>query len=148
MAEWLEHSVQIEVEAPIELVWGLWSDLEQMPRWMKWIDSVKISPENPDISLWTLSTNGLEFKWQSRMLKVVKQQIIQWESVDGLPNQGAIRFYDRHGSSIVKMTISYAIPGLIGKIMDNLFLGRVVESTIQADLERFKEYALNVKSNS
>ncbi|HYW18023.1 MAG TPA: SRPBCC family protein [Nodularia sp. (in: cyanobacteria)] len=148
MADWLEHSVQIEVEAPIELVWGLWSDLEQMPRWMKWIDSVKISPENPDISLWKLNTNGLEFKWQSRMLKVVKQQIIQWESVDGLPNQGAIRFYDRHGSTIVKMTISYAIPGLIGKIMDNLFLGRVVESTIQADLERFKEYALNVQSNS
>ncbi|MDB9446912.1 SRPBCC family protein [Anabaena sp. CS-542/02] len=148
MAEWLEHSVQIEVDAPIELVWGLWSDLEQMPRWMKWIDSVRISPDNPDISLWKLSTGGLEFKWKSRMLKVVKEQIIQWESVDGLPNQGAIRFYDRHGSSIVKMTVSYAIPGIIGKIMDNLFLGRVVESTIQADLERFKEYALNVKSQS
>jgi uncharacterized membrane protein len=148
MAEWLEHSVQIEVDAPIELVWGLWSDLEQMPRWMKWIDSVKISPDNPDISLWKLSTGGLEFKWKSRILKVVKEQIIQWESVDGLPNQGAIRFYDRHGSSIVKMTISYAIPGIIGKIMDNLFLGRVVESTIQADLERFKVYALNVKSQT
>ncbi|MDB9538477.1 SRPBCC family protein [Anabaenopsis tanganyikae CS-531] len=148
MAEWLEHSVQIEVDAPIELVWGLWSDLEQMPRWMKWIDSVRISPDNPDISLWKLSTGGLEFKWKSRMLKVVKEQIIQWESVDGLPNQGAIRFYDRHGSSIVKMTVSYAIPGIIGKIMDNLFLGRVVESTIEADLERFKEYALNVKSQS
>lgn len=148
MAEWLEHSVQIEVDAPIELVWGLWSDLEQMPRWMKWIDSVKISPDNPDISLWKLSTGGLEFKWKSRILKVVKEQIIQWESVDGLPNQGAIRFYDRHGSSIVKMTVSYAIPGIIGKIMDNLFLGRVVESTIQADLERFKVYALNVKSQS
>ena len=148
MAEWLEHSVQIEVDAPIEIVWGLWSDLEQMPRWMKWIDSVRISPDNPDISLWKLSTGGLEFKWKSRMLKVVKEQIIQWESVDGLPNQGAIRFYDRHGRSIVKMTVSYAIPGIIGKIMDNLFLGRVVESTIQADLERFKEYALNVKSQS
>lgn len=148
MAEWLEHSVQIEVDAPIELVWGLWSDLEQMPRWMKWIDSVKISPDNPDISLWKLSTGSLEFKWKSRILKVVKEQIIQWESVDGLPNQGAIRFYDRHGSSIVKMTVSYAIPGIIGKIMDNLFLGRVVESTIQADLERFKEYALNLTSQT
>ena len=42
------------------------------------------------------------------------------------------------------MTVSYAIPGILGKIMDNLFLGRVVESTIQADLERFKEYALNL----
>mgnify|MGYP002654288261 CR=1 FL=1 len=37
MANWLEHSVQIEVDAPIDLVWELWSDLEQMPRWMKWI---------------------------------------------------------------------------------------------------------------
>ncbi|CEJ47166.1 SRPBCC family protein [Umezakia ovalisporum] len=148
MADWLEHSVQIEVPVPIELVWGLWSDLEQMPRWMKWIDSVKISPENPDISVWKLSTGGLNFQWKSRIIKIIKQQIIQWESVDGLPNQGAIRFYDRHDSTIVKMTVSYAIPGILGKIMDNLFLGRVVESTIQADLERFKEYAVNSKSHS
>jgi uncharacterized membrane protein len=147
MSEWLEHSVQVEVEVPIELVWGLWSDLEQMPKWMKWIDSVKISEDNPEISLWKLSTGGLDFTWKSRITKIIPNQIIQWESVDGLPNQGAIRFYDRQNNSIVKMTVSYAIPGLIGKLMDNLFLGKVVESTIQADLERFKEYALNVKNN-
>jgi uncharacterized membrane protein len=148
MSDLLEHSVQIEVEAPIDLVWGLWSDLEQMPKWMKWIDSVKIPPDNPDISLWKLSAGGgLEFSWKSRIIKVIPNQIIQWESIDGLPNKGAIRFYDRQSSSIVKMTISYAIPGIIGKVMDNLFLGRIVESTIQADLERFKVYALNVKAN-
>ncbi len=71
---------------------------------------------------------------------MVPHQIIQWESIDGLPNQGAIRFYDRHSSSIVKLTVAYAIPGVLGKIMDNLFLGRAVESTIQADLERFRAY--------
>ncbi|MBD2694866.1 SRPBCC family protein [Anabaena catenula] len=147
MAEWLEHSVQVEVEVPIDLVWSLWSDLEQMPKWMKWIDSVKILPDDPEISLWKLSTGGWDFTWKSRILKMVPKQIIQWESVDGLPNQGAIRFYDRHTSSVVKMTVSYAIPGLLGKLMDNLFLGKVVESTIQADLERFKEYALNVKAD-
>jgi hypothetical protein len=31
--------------------------------------------------------------------------------------------------------------------MDNLFLGRVVESTIQADLNRFRDYALAASSN-
>jgi len=147
MSEWLKHSVQVEVEVPIELAWGLWSDLEQMPKWMKWIDSVQILPEKPEISLWKLKTGGLEFTWKSRITKIIPHQIIQWESVDGLPNQGAIRFYDRYDNSIVKMTVSYAIPGLIGKLMDNLFLGKVVESTIQADLERFKQYALNVKDN-
>jgi uncharacterized membrane protein len=144
MANWLEHSVQVEVEVPIELSWNLWSDLEQMPRWMKWIDSVDVLEDNPELSRWKLATGGLEFSWLSRMLKVVPQQIIQWESVDGLPNRGAVRFYDRHGSSIVKLTVAYAIPGFLGQLMDNLFLGRVVESTIQADLERFREYAVNV----
>ncbi len=148
MSDWLEHSVQIEVPIPIELAWSLWSDLEQMPRWMKWIDSVKILEENPELSRWKLAAGRFEFSWLSRILKQVPNQIIQWESVDGLPNQGAIRFYDRHGSSIVKLTFSYAIPGILGKLMDNLFLGRVVESTIQEDLERFRDYALAVHAKS
>ncbi|HEY9298225.1 MAG TPA: SRPBCC family protein [Phormidium sp.] len=148
MSNWLEHSVQIEVAVPIELSWKLWSDLEQMPRWMKWIDSVKILEEDPDLSRWKLATGSLEFSWLSKITKIVPHQIIQWESVDGLPNRGAVRFYDRHGSSIVKLTISYAIPGILGQLMDNLFLGRAVESTIQADLERFREYALQAHADS
>ena len=148
MPDWLEHSVQVEVEAPIDLVWSLWSDLEQMPRWMKWIESVKILEDNPDLSRWKLDTGGLEFTWLSRILKMVPHQIIEWQSVDGLPNRGAIRFYDRKNSSIVKLSVAYAIPGILGKIMDNLFLGRVVESTIKADLERFRDYALKAKSPS
>jgi uncharacterized membrane protein len=145
MTDWLEHSVQVEVDAPIELVWGLWSDLAQMPRWMKWIDSVHVLEEDPDLSRWKLASGAFEFSWLSRILKLVPYQIIQWESVDGLPNRGAVRFYDRKESSVVKLTVAYAIPGILGKIMDNLFLGRVVESTIQADMERFRDYAMKVQ---
>ena len=148
MSDWLEHTVQVEVDAPIEFVWSLWSDLQQMPRWMKWIDSVTILPDNPQLSRWKLATGGLEFSWQSRILKQIPNQIIQWESVDGLPNRGAIRFYDRGASSVVKMTVSYAVPGFLGQLMDNLFIRRAVESSLQADLERFKDYALNAKATS
>jgi uncharacterized membrane protein len=149
VSNWLEHSVQVEVDAPIDLVWGLWSDLEQMPRWMKWIDSVTVLEDDPDLSRWKLATGGLEFTWLSRIAKMVEHQIIQWESVDGLPNRGAIRFYDRgEKGSIVKMSISYAIPGFLGQLLDNLFIGRVVESTLHADLERFRQYALQAKANA
>lgn len=146
MTKWLEHSVQIEVNAPIDLVWSLWSDLEQMPQWMKWIDSVHILADNPDLSRWKLASGGFEFSWLSRIVKLEKNQIIQWESVDGLPNRGAVRFYDRHSSTIVRLTVAYAIPGIIGKLMDNLFLGQLVESTLKADLERFKDYIQKEKS--
>jgi uncharacterized membrane protein len=148
MADWLEHSVQVEVEIPVETSWDLWSDLEQMPRWMQWIESVKILDDNPELSRWTLATGGLEFSWLSRILKIVPHQMIQWESVDGLPNRGAIRFYDRGESSIVKLSVAYAIPGIIGKLMDNLFLGRIVESSLQGSLDRFREYALAHQSQA
>ena len=140
MANWLEHSVQVEVDATIELVWQLWSDLEQMPCWMKWIDSVKVLEDKPELSRWKLASGSLELTWLSRIVKLLPLQIIQWESVDGLPNRGAVRFYSRQEKSIVRLTVAYSVPGWLGLIMDNLFLGRVVESTIQADLERFRQY--------
>jgi uncharacterized membrane protein len=143
MSDWLEHTVQIEVAVPIDVVWGLWSDLTQMPRWMKWIEGVSIDPADPTISIWKLGSGGMVFNWKSRITKQVPNQIIQWESIDGLPNRGAIRFYDRGESgSIVKMTIAYAIPHIVNQLMSGLSLGKVVESTLQADLDRFRDYAL------
>ncbi|MCL2925821.1 MAG: SRPBCC family protein, partial [Trichodesmium sp. MAG_R04] len=144
----LEHSVQIEIAAPIDLVWNLWSDLEQMPQWMKWIESVEILQDNPELSRWKLASGNFEFSWLSRIQRIVTHQIIQWESVDGLPNRGAIRFYDRHDSSIVRLTVAYGVPGWLIKIMDNLFLRKIVESTLMADLERFRNYAIAVEKKA
>ncbi|MGK7890624.1 MAG: SRPBCC family protein [Leptolyngbyaceae cyanobacterium] len=141
MANWLEHSVQVEVGVPIETVWGLWADLEKMPLWMKWIHSVTVMPDDPKLSQWRFASGGFRFKWRSRITELIHQQIIRWESVDGLPNRGAIRFYDRGESSIVRLSISYDVPAVLA-FMDDWFLGRLVESTIQEDLERFRTYAL------
>jgi len=145
VSDWLDHSVLVDVDVPVQTAWDLWSDLEQMPRWMYWIDSVTIPPDNPEISNWKLASRGLEFTWQSRITNLVDRQIIQWESIDGLPNRGAIRFYDRQESSTVKLTVSYSVPAII-RWMDNLFLGRLVESTLQADLNRFRDYAHAAKA--
>ena len=143
MSEWLEHSVQVEVAAPIEYVWDLWQNIELMPRWMKWIESVKILEDKPELSRWKLATSSFEFTWLSKILQEIPYQIIQWESVDGLPNRGAIRFYDRKESSIVRLTVSYAVPGFLALLMDNGFVRKAVEGTLQADMDRFRDYAMN-----
>ncbi|MEL6938915.1 MAG: SRPBCC family protein [Cyanobacteria bacterium J06598_1] len=144
MAEWLEHTVHVDVDTPISEVWQLWSDIAQMPKWMKWIDSVEVMADDPQLSRWKLETAGLSFSWLSRIVKVVPEQIIQWESVDGLPNRGAIRFYGhKDGGSTVKMSISYALPSILARLMmSSSFVDRVVTSTLQADLDRFKAYAI------
>ena len=148
MTDWLEHSVLVEVDAPIDLVWALWSDLEQMPRWMKWIESVNILAEDPDLSRWKLASGSFEFTWLSQITKLIDHQLIQWESVDGLPNRGGIRFYDHKGKSAVKLTVAYSIPSFLGKLMDSLFLGKVVESTLQADLQRFQDHVMQIQQQS
>jgi uncharacterized membrane protein len=76
----------------------------------------------------------------------VPHQIIQWESIDGLANRGAVRFYDRKTTTVVKMTVAYGIPGIVGQLMDNLFLGRFVESTLRADMERFRSAIVNAEN--
>jgi uncharacterized membrane protein len=142
MADWLEHSAQVELPVSVDRVWQLWSDLEQMPNWMKWIESVKVQADQPELSRWKLASGNFEFTWLSRITKEVSNQIIQWESVDGLPNKGAIRFYDRKADgSIVRLTVGFKIP-LVLRWMDGLFLGQVVESTLQADMDRFRAYAI------
>ena len=143
MAEWLEHTVQIEVEHSIDQVWSLWSSLELMPNWMKWIQSVKIPADNPEISNWELGTSGLTFTWRSRILKQIPNQIIQWESIDGLDNRGAIRFYRRPEGTVIKLTVAYALPSIVKQVLDGLSIPKVVESTLQADLERFRTYMDN-----
>ncbi len=138
---WLEQTVQVEIKAPISLVWHLWLDLEQMPRWMKGVDSVKVQQDQPQLSRWKISYGGFQFTWLSCIHKLVPYQIIQWESVDGATNRGAVRFYDRHGSTIVKFTVAYAIPEIFeGIIRDNLLLKRLVKSTLQENLEQFRDY--------
>ncbi|MEN9228617.1 MAG: SRPBCC family protein [Gloeomargarita sp. GMQP_bins_120] len=143
MGEWCEHTVQVTVDVPVSLAWALWSDLEQMPRWMQWIRSVEVLPDRPELSRWHLATRGLDFYWESRIVKQIPHQIIQWESVTGLPNRGAVRFYDRGPQCIVKLTVAYALPAWVSQWVDGL-VGPHVERTLQADLERFRDYSQNL----
>jgi uncharacterized membrane protein len=142
MSEWLEHSVQVEVAAPIEYVWDLWQNIELLPRYFKWIESVKVLEDRPELSRWKLANSTIELTWLTRIVQRIPNQIIQWEYADGLPNRGAIRFYDRKETSIVRLTVSYAVPGFLALLMDNGFVRTAVERTLQADMNRFRDYAM------
>ena len=63
MGRWLEHTVTSEVSASADRVWQVWSDLEAMPKWMRWIESVK-TLDDPDLTDWTLAAQGFRFSWR------------------------------------------------------------------------------------
>ena len=139
MGRWLEHTVTAQVVAPVDRVWAVWSDLEAMPRWMRWIESVK-TLDDPDLTDWTLAAQGFRFSWKAKITSRVEAQQLHWESVGGLPTKGAVRFYpEGAGSTAVKLTVSYELPGVLAPLMEPSILGGIVTTALQANLDRFRD---------
>ncbi|MEB3332345.1 MAG: SRPBCC family protein [Synechococcaceae cyanobacterium] len=140
MGRWLEHTVTAEIEAPVEQVWAVWSDLESMPRWMHWIESVVTADEDPDLTDWTLAAQGFRFHWKARITRRVPAQQLHWESVGGLPTRGAVRFYplgpDR---TAVKLSVSYELPAVVAPLMEPSIMGGIVTRELQGNLDRFRD---------
>lgn len=140
MGRWLEHSVTTEIAAPVDQVWAVWSDLEAMPKWMRWIESVVTEPGNPDLTDWTLAAQGFRFHWKARITERVEAQQLHWQSVGGLPTKGAVRFYPQGAAlTAVKLTVSYELPGVLAPLMEPSILGGIVTKELQANLDRFKQ---------
>ena len=139
MGRWLEHSVTTEIHASVQQVWEVWSDLEAMPQWMRWIESV-VTLEDPDLTDWTLAAQGFRFHWKARITQRVEAQQLHWESVGGLPTKGAVRFYSLAPElTAVRLSVSYELPGVLAPLMDASILGGIVTRELQANLDRFRD---------
>jgi len=139
MGRWLEHTVTTEVKAPVDRVWAVWSDLEAMPRWMRWIESVK-TLDDPDLTDWTLAAQGFRFSWKAKITSRVEAQQLHWESVGGLATKGAVRFYpESETCTAVKLSVTYELPGVLAPLMEPSILGGMVTKELQANLDRFRD---------
>ena len=144
MGRWLKHTVTSNIQAPAEQVWKVWSDLDAMPLWMSWIESVKTIDEEtstlPDLTEWTLAANGFRFKWKARIIERIDAQKLQWESVGGLPTKGSVRFYqEEERLTIVKLSVTYELPKILAPLMEANILGGMVTDELQANIDRFRD---------
>jgi len=144
MGRWLKHTVTSNIKAPAEQVWKVWSDLDAMPLWMIWIESVKTIDEEtstlPDLTEWTLAANGFRFKWKARIIERIDAQKLQWESVGGLPTKGSVRFYqEEERLTTVKLSVTYELPKILASLMEANILGGMVTNELQANIDRFRD---------
>ena len=152
MGTWLEHTVITNINAPLENVWETWSDLDSMPLWMSWIESVKtIDNETsilPDLTEWTLAANGFKFKWKAQITERIDQQKLKWESIGGLPTKGEVIFTNNENLTTVNLSVTYELPRMIARFMEENILGKMVTKELQANIDRFKELVeMNYQKN-
>lgn len=128
---------------------------------------------DPDVSRWTLAARGVEISWKASKFtqlaakgmrfeprrqyltfsssligntEVRRGEIIAWKSESGLPNRGRVLFQPEGKSkSQVTLAIEFDVPAAIAKAVNNDFVGKFVEETLLADLQRFREVALALR---
>ena len=136
----VEKSVTIN-KTPEEL-YRFWSNLENLPRFMKHLESVR--PLDDKVSHWVAKGPlGTTVEWDAEIINKKENEFIAWRSVEGatVSNAGSVRFEQQLGENgtVVKVSLSYNPPGgIIGATFAKLF-GENPEQQIEEDLRRFKQ---------
>lgn len=125
-----------------EEAYGLWRDLEGLPRFMHHLESVTLLGEGR--SRWRArGPAGRSFEWDAEITADRPNELIAWQSLPGsdVDNAGTVQFRPAPGDqgTEVHVMIRYAPPaGRAGAMIAKLF-GREPSQEIDGDLRRFKQ---------
>lgn len=128
-------------KAPEE-IYRLWSNFENLPRFMKHLESVKMIDEKR--SHWVAKAPaGFTVEWDAEIINQKENELIAWRSLEGstINNAGSVRFEpaSNNRGCVVRVVLSYEAPGgVIGSSIAKLF-GEEPEQQIEEDLRRFKQ---------
>jgi uncharacterized protein YndB with AHSA1/START domain len=132
----------IEIDAPLERVFDLFSDFESFPRWMRNIKEVRYTGRG--LSRWTGDAPlGMSVEWEAETTVFEPDHRILWRSVRGdVDTEGEVVFEEtRRGTTMMRVVIGYGMPaGRLGAMFASLF-GKNPEQQLEEDLERFAEVA-------
>ena len=132
----------ITVRQPREEVYAFWRRLENLPRFMEHLESVRTIDERH--SHWRAAAPaGMSVEWDAEIVIDRPNELIAWRSMPGsaVPNSGQVRFVGApgHRGTEVHVELLYTPPaGRLGVIAAKL-LGEEPGQQVAADLRRFKQ---------
>jgi uncharacterized membrane protein len=132
----------IEVNAPVKVVFDLYSDFEKFPEWMKHIKEVRHTGEN--YTRWTADAPlGMNVEWEAETTAFEPNSKIAWRTVRGdVKMEGEVTFEEAGGDTTrMHVKIGYEPPaGHLGALVAKLF-GNDPEKEIDEELKRFASLA-------
>jgi uncharacterized membrane protein len=130
----------IHVAAPVERVFGFWTDYQNFPRFMHNVREVLQVAENR--SHWVVAgPAGVPVQWTAEITRVVPGEVIEWRSVSDsdVRHEGSVTFETNGDNGTrVSVRLSYVPPaGAFGHAVASIF-GADPKSEMDADLLRMK----------
>ncbi|SNB47501.1 SRPBCC family protein [Geobacter sp. DSM 9736] len=137
----LEFEKSVTINRSPQEVYEFWRHLENIPRFMRHVDSVQRTGERT--SHWKASgPRGTTVEWDAETTEDHPGRI-SWRSLEGaqVPNQGTVEFREASGGrgTEMKVRIAYTPPaGAVGKVAGKI-LNQITAQQIEEDLKRFKQ---------
>jgi uncharacterized membrane protein len=132
---------RITINQPPEQVYRFWRNFENLPRFMKHVESVQVKDNRH--SHWVIKAPlGMSVEWDAEIISEIPNELIGWRSEGhgDVDNAGSVRFErsaDGRGTDVIVM-LQYDPPaGLVGVAMAKI-LGEEPEQQVEEDLRRFK----------
>ncbi|MGH7277146.1 MAG: SRPBCC family protein [Candidatus Rokuibacteriota bacterium] len=129
------------IHAPAERLYRFWRNLENLPRIMSSVESVRT--QNPTRSHWVvMGPAGKTLEWDAEIINEKGNELIGWRSVGhpDVDHAGSVRFEpgpDGRGT-VVRVSLQYDPPaGIVGHAVTALF-GGDAGGQIEEDLANFK----------
>lgn len=137
-----EIQISVTVDKPIADVYRFWHDFENLPRFMKHLQSVTTLGSGR--SHWIANlVPARTVEWDAEVIEDRENELIAWRSLPdaAIQNSGSVRFIQAPGDrgTEVHVTIAYLPPaGSSGAVVAAL-LSALPAQQIKDDLRRFKE---------
>jgi uncharacterized membrane protein len=135
----------IEVAAPVAVVYNQWTQFEEFPTFMEGVDEVKQLDDT--LIHWAASIAGKKAEWDAKIIEQEPDKRITWESIDGKSTRGTVSF-EEAGSpqrTRIRLAMTYAADGPAEQIGSAIGLD---ERRVRGDLERFRDLIEERKSET
>jgi uncharacterized membrane protein len=132
----------ITIRRPPAELYRFWHDFENLPRFMRHLESVRALPGNR--SHWVAKAPlGMKVEWDAEIVTDREPEVIGWRSLPGaeVPNAGSVHFRRAPGDrgTEIQVELNYLPPaGAVGAAVSKLF-GEEPGRQVQEDLRRLKE---------
>jgi uncharacterized membrane protein len=131
----------ITINASREEVYSFWRDLTNMPRFMKYVKTVK-SIDSTHSHWMVEGPAGQKFEWDAEIINEIPNELIAWKSLPGasIPNTGSVRFDHASAGRGTRISISlqYEPPAGQVSVWFAKMFGKDAESEVDTELHRLK----------
>jgi uncharacterized membrane protein len=137
------HTVElqklIQIAVPRELVYDLWTDWENFPRFMSYVEEVRETDDGR--THWVVcGPAGSHFEWDAVVTRAIRPEVMSWRTEPGavVQHAGSVHFEDADGGTRVSVKMSYSATGLRHAIA--ALLGSDPKQQMDDDFARMKTF--------